>query len=42
LYFDRNGTVMGEPVLIGTPAREKDDVPGKSQTSVEAEGLPIL
>jgi hypothetical protein len=35
---------VGEPVLRGIPGIEKDKnkIPGKTQTSVEAEGLPIL
>ena len=38
----RDQIVMGEPKLIGTPPWDKDDVPGKSQTSAEKQGLPIL
>jgi hypothetical protein len=35
---------VGEPVLRGIPGieKDKDKIPGKTQTSVEAEGLPIL
>lgn len=34
--------VVGEPVLRDIPGREKDKVPGKSQTSAEDQGLPTL
>jgi hypothetical protein len=34
--------MVGEPVLKGIPGREKDKVPGKSQTSAEDEALLTL
>jgi hypothetical protein len=42
MCFRKGRRFVGEPVLRGIPGREKDSIPGKSQTSAEDQGMPLL